>query len=204
MGRLSRLLFPMLLPLFLLASAPQARSYRVLYAEQYYRLYHLHFYQYPEDTLENIHYLEQALKADFANPLYALARIADRQEWAQYRTLFKMHANLKLTELYLILGSKYDKMDAFFYNAPWKRQNLESLEQAESAYRLALGYWSESLAWAARIPRLRHNLEQIQHWEDEWKRMVTGELDYRQIIDGHLRRLARVRAEFQAMDSSTY
>jgi len=190
--------------LLLLAPAPEARCYRVLYAEQYYELYHQHFYQYPEDTMENIAYLEQALKADFANPLYALARIADRQEWAQYRTLFKMHANLKLVELYLTLGSKYDKMIAYFYNAPWKRQNLESLEQAESAYRLALGYWRESLRWAAMLPRLRFNLEQIQRWEDEWKRIVTGELDYRQIIDGHLRRLAQVRAEFQAMDHNTY
>jgi len=190
--------------LLLLAPAPEARCYRVLYAEQYYELYHQHFYQYPEDTMENIAYLEQALKADFANPLYALARIADRQEWAQYRTLFKMHANLKLVELYLTLGSKYDKMIAYFYNAPWKRQNLESLEQAESAYRLALGYWRESLRWAAMLPRLRFNLEQIQRWEDEWKRIVTGELDYRQIIDGHLRRLAQVRAEFQAMDQNTY
>ena len=190
--------------LLLLAPAPEARCYRVLYAEQYYELYHQHFYQYPEDTMENIAYLEQALKADFANPLYALARIADRQEWAQYRTLFKMHANLKLVELYLTLGSKYDKMIAYFYNAPWKRQNLESLQQAESAYRLALGYWRESLRWAATLPRLRYNLEQVQRWEDEWKRIITGELDYRQIIDGHLQRLARVRSEFQAMDSSTY
>jgi hypothetical protein len=198
---------PALLPLLLLllaAAAPQAHGYRVLYAEQYYKLYHQHFYQYPEDTLENIYYLEQALKADFANPLYALARIEDPRQWAQYRTLFKMHANLKLLELYLTLGSKYDKRVAYFYNAPWKRQNLESLEQAESAYRLALGYWRESLVWAARLPRLRFNLEQIQHWEDEWKRIVTGDLDYRQIIDGHLSHLARVRAEFQAMDSSTY
>jgi hypothetical protein len=188
----------------LLATAPQARSYRVLYAEQYYKLYHQHFYQYPEDTLENIHYLEAALKADFANPLYALARIEDRLQWAQYRSLFKMHANLKLVELYLTLGSKYDKMNAYFYNAPWKRQNLESLEQAESAYRLALGYWRESLSWAASVPRLRFNLEEIQRWEDEWKRIVVGDLDYQQIVEGHLRRLARVRAEFQAMDSSTY
>jgi hypothetical protein len=203
-GNFSRWALALLLLLLLLVPGPGARAYRVLYAEQYYKLYHQHFYQYPEDTMENIYYLEQALKADFANPLYALARIADRQEWAQYRTLFRMHANLKLTELYLTLGSKYDKMVAYFYNAPWKRQNLESLEQAESAYRLALGYWRESLAWAARIPRLRYNLEQIQRWEDEWKRVITGELDYGQIIDGHLRRLARVRAEFQAMDSSTY
>jgi hypothetical protein len=203
-GKSPRLALAPLLLLLLLAPAPGARSYRVLYAEQYYKLYHQHFYQYPEDTMENIHYLEQALKADFANPLYALAPIADRQEWAQYRTLFKMHANLKLTELYLTLGSKYDKLAAYFYNAPWKEQNLDSLEKAENAYRLALGYWRESLRWAAGIPRLRYNLEEIQHWEDEWKRIIIGDLDYREIIDGHLRRLARVRAEFQAMDSSTY
>jgi hypothetical protein len=203
-GKPPRIALAALFGLFLLAPAPQVRSYRVLYAEQYYRLFHQHFYQYPDDTMENIFYLEQALQADFANPLYALARIADRQEWAQYRTLFKMHANLKLTELYLTLGSKYDKLAAYFYNAPWKEQNLDSLEKAENAYRLALGYWRESLRWAAGIPRLRYNLEEIQHWEDEWKRIIIGDLDYREIIDGHLRRLARVRAEFQAMDSSTY
>ena len=204
MGKPPRIALAALFGLFLLAPAPQVRSYRVLYAEQYYRLFHQHFYQYPDDTMENIFYLEQALQADFANPLYALARIADRQEWAQYRTLFKMHANLKLTELYLTLGSKYDKLAAYFYNAPWKEQNLDSLEKAENAYRLALGYWRESLRWAAGIPRLRYNLEEIQHWEDEWTRIIIGDLDYREIIDGHLRRLARVRAEFQAMDSSTY
>jgi hypothetical protein len=203
-GNPPRFALAALFGLFLLAPAPGARSYRVLYAEQYYKLYHQHFYQYPDDTMENIYYLEEALKADFANPLYALARVADRLEWAQYRTLFKMHANLKLTELYLTLGSKYDKMAAYFYNAPWKQQNLDSLEKAENAYRLALGYWSESLRWAAGIPRLRYNLEEVQRWEDEWKRVVTGDLDYREIIDGHLRRLARVRAEFQAMDDSTY
>lgn len=196
-------LFTVLLLLFLVP-APRAGSYRVLYAEQYYKLYHQHFYQYPDDTMENISYLEQALKADFANPLYALARIQDRQQWAQYRTLFKMHANLKLTELYLALGAKYDKMAAYFYNAPWRQQNLDSLEKAEAAYRVALGTWRESVGWAAGIPRLRYNLEEIQRWEDEWKRIVVGDLDYREIIEGHLRRLARVRAEFQAMDQTTY
>ena len=181
-----------------------AHAYRILYAEQYYRLFHEQLTMSTDDIMENIAWLEQALAADFANPLYALARIDNKREWEQYRSLFKMHVNLKLVEMHLKLASLYDKRVAYFYNAPWKRQNLESLEQAESAYRLALGYWRESLRWAAGIPRLRYNLEQIQRWEDEWKRVVTGELDYREIIDDHLRRLARVRAELQAMDSSTY
>jgi hypothetical protein len=179
-----------LLLLLLVLPLGDAAAYRVLYAEQYYRLYHLHFYQYPDDTMENIYYLEQALKADFANPLYALARIENRQQWAQYRQLFRMHVNLKLAELYLTLGSKYDKMVAYFYNAPWKEQNLDSLDKAEQAYRVAL--------------HLGFNLEEIQKWEDEWKRILVGDLDYRQIINGHLARLERVRRTFRAMDEKTY
>ena len=195
--------FPLLFALLFLPSI-DAQAYRILYAEQYYRLYHLHFYQYPDDTMENIHYLEQALKADFANPLYALARIENSQQWAQYRLLFKMHVNLKLTELYLTLGAKYDKMVAYFYNAPWKEQNLDSLNKAEQAYRVALGYWAEALESAVRSRHLAFNLEEIQKWEDEWKRILTGELDYRQIASGHLARLERVRRAFQAMDENTY
>ena len=204
MGKASSLLlWPLLLLLAVLPSR-DAEAYRVLYAEQYYRLYHLHFYQYPDDTMENIFYLEQALKSDFANPLYALARIENKQQWAQYRLLFKMHVNLKLAELYLTLGSKYDKMVAYFYNAPWKMQNLDSLDKAEQAYRVALGYWQEALGWAGRTQHLGFNLEGIQKWEDEWKRILTGDLDYQEIINGHLSRLERVRRTFQAMDQNTY
>jgi hypothetical protein len=194
---------PYLILLFLLC-ASGLFAYRVLYAEQYYRLFHLHFYQYPDDTMENIYYLEQSLKADFANPLYALARIESKQEWAQYRTLFKMHVNLKLVELYLTLGSKYDKMVAYFYNAPWRQENLDSLELAEQAYRVALRYWQEARSLAAELPWLYFNLEEIQNWEDERARIWNGELDYAEIIGEHLDRLERVRQQFLSMDENTY
>jgi hypothetical protein len=55
-------------------------AYYAEYKEQYYRLYHLHNIRYPDDTMENIHWLEMALKADFANPLYALALIENDVE----------------------------------------------------------------------------------------------------------------------------
>jgi hypothetical protein len=194
---------PYLILLFLLC-ASGLFAYRVLYAEQYYRLFHLHFYQYPDDTMENIYYLEQSLKADFANPLYALARIESKQEWAQYRLLFKMHVNLKLVELYLTLGSKYDKMVAYFYNAPWRQENLDSLELAEQAYRVALRYWQEARSLAAELPWLYFNLEEIQNWEDERARIWNGELDYAEIIGEHLDRLERVRQQFLSMDENTY
>ena len=189
--------------LFLLQSPP-AHPYRILYAEQFYRLFHLHYYRYPERTAENISYLERALRSDFANPLYALARIPDAKHWERYRYLFAMHVNLKLTELYLSWGGGYQKMTAFFYNAPWRRENLESLDRAEELFRHARLYWEEARVWSKKARPLPYHMEEIQFWEDENHRIETGELDYRDIIDGHLRKVARVRAEFQAMDEKTY
>ncbi len=190
--------------LFLSLAGTNIQAYRILYAEQYYRLFHLHFYQYPDDTMENIYYLEQALKADFCNPLYALARIENKREWERYRYLFKMHVNLRLISLYLTLGSKYDKMAAYFYNAPWKEDNLKSLEKASEVYRTALVYWKEARKWAYEAARLRIHLEEVRFWEDENYRILTGELDYEDIIDSHLQRLENVRRKFAAMDENTY
>lgn len=188
----------------LLLTVPALYSYNILYAEQYYRLYHDQLHRYPEDTLENIYYLERALHADFCNPLNALAVIENKQEWRRYRRLFRVHVNVKLVELYLTLGSKYDKMNAYFYNYPWKAENLKSLEKAERIYKMAFYYWDEAIKWSKRIPPSYINLEEIQNWEDENYRIQTGELDYRDIINSHLDRLQQVRRAFEEMDESTY
>jgi len=190
------------LPLF------PAGAWRILYAEQYYRLYHETLHHYPEDMMEDIEYLELALKADFApfaNPLYALATIHDTTEWERYRSLFSMHVNLKLIYLYLTLGSKYDKMVAYFYNYPWKRQNLESLATAERIYKVAYGYWADAEKWSATAWDMRDiHLPQIQEWEDENFRVQSGDLNYKDIIDAQLARLEKVRSDFQSMDQHTY
>jgi len=179
-------------------------AYYVTYKEQYYRLYHLHHIQYPDDTMENIYWLEKALKADFANPLYALALIENETQWEKYRYLFNMHINLKMIEQYLFLGNKWNKRRAYFYNAPWKEQNLESLETAENCYRTALYYWDAALEWAQKAQERRFyfiNLEKVQFWEDEAHRIGTGELDYRRIISRELASLQSVRERFQAMET---
>ncbi|MFP4300807.1 MAG: hypothetical protein ACLFPW_10265 [Spirochaetaceae bacterium] len=200
LGRVT--LLALLLTLF--PSAP-LEAYRLTYKEQLYELYHVHLYQYPERIKENIYWLEEVQEADFANPLHALARIENEREWEWYRYLFSMHVNLKLTELYLRWGSKYNKFEAYFYNYPWKEENLESLEIAESLFREARYYWSEAQRWSERASRFRWlSLEEIQNWEDEHHRIDTGELDYGFIIERHLRRLEEVRAAFEAMDETTY
>jgi hypothetical protein len=197
-----------LLCLFLLSlNVPVLNAYLVQYKEQYYRLYHLHYIQYPDDTMENIYWLEKAIQADFANPLYALALIEDKIQWEKYRNLFMMHINLKLIEQYLYLGNKWNKRNAYFYNAPWKDINLESLETAEACFRAALYYWKDAVEWAAKAREGRFrwiNLERIQFWEDEAGRIENKSLDYEKIIRRELALLEKVREKFHAMDENTY
>jgi hypothetical protein len=196
-----------ILGVFLGLSLSPLDAYYVTYKEQYYRLYHLHYIQNPDDTLENIYWLEKALKADFCNPLYALALIEDKQQWEKYRYLFMMHLNLKMIEQYLFLGNKWNKRNAYFYNAPWKEENLESLKTAETCYRTALYYWNEALEWAAKAGARRFrwiNLERVQNWEDEAGRIEDKTLDYERIINRELAFLQGVREAFEAMDENTY
>ena len=192
---------------FMIIPATPVEAYFVQYKEQYYKLYHQHYIQYPDDTMENIYWLEKALKADFANPLYALALIENEIQWEKYRYLFMMHMNLKLIEQYRLLGSKWDKKNAYFYNAPWREQNLESLKIAETTYKAGLTYWSEARKWADKASEKRFRfiyLERIQFWEDEAARIGDGSLDYARIVGRDLDHLATVRLRFEAMDEKTY
>jgi hypothetical protein len=186
----------------------ESHAYIIRYKEEYYQLYHLHYIQYPDDTMENIYWLEQALKADFCNPLYALALIENETQWEKYRYLFMMHTNLKLIEQWLFLGNKWNKRNAYFYNAPWKEQNLESLETAEACFKAALTYWDAAREWAEKVygdRRFRFvNLTKVSYWEDEAWRIQNGKLDYQRTIERELNLLQNVREKFEAMDENTY
>lgn len=188
--------------------APQSGgAYLVQYKEQYYRLFHLHLIQYPDDTMENIFWLEKALSADFANPLYALALIEDKTQWEKYRYLFMMHLHLKMIEQYIYLGNKWNKRNAYFYNAPWKEQNIDSLSTAETCYRTALYYWNGAKEWSekAREKRFRFILlPRVQFWSDEALRIENGDLNYERTLNRELAFLEKVRNEFKAMNESTY
>jgi hypothetical protein len=118
-----------------------------------------------------------------------------------------MHVNLKLIEQYLYLGSKWNKRNAYFYNAPWKEQNLKSLETAETCFRTALYYWKDAQEWAEKAQDRRFrfiNLPNIQFWEDEALRIETKALDYEKIVGRELELLQKVRETFAAMDENTY
>ena len=188
--------------LFITASQPAGASMAV-YKEHFFKLYHIHYNQYPDDTIENIYFLEKALNADFCNPLYAMALIEDEVQWEKYRYLFMMQVNLKLIEQYLYLGNKWNKRNAYFYNAPWKEENLKNLETAEACFRAALYYWDGAMEWAekAQQRKLRFiDLKDLHNWQDQAYRIETKDLNYEKIINRELDLLQKVREKFQAMD----
>ena len=193
------------LPLLALVWVFPLHAYKILYAEQWYELYHQELYQTPDACMENIYYLEQALKSDFANPLNALGRVNTRQEWALYRDLFRVHVDLALIHQYLELGSNFDKRKAYFYNYPWKSANLDSLKTAEKVYKVAFGYWDQAVFWAQKAKAYPYlQIGGLEYWSEEAWRVQTGELNYKEIIQRQLNRLESVRKKFEAMGPGTY
>lgn len=185
----------------------QSSAYVAKYKEDWYKLFHVHYQQYPDDVMENIYWLEQAVKADFANPLYAETKINDEREWEKYRYLFMMHINLKLIEQHLRLGRTYDKKTAHFYDAPWKDLYIENLNKTLSCYRAGLYYWQEAQLWAekANVTEFQFRiLTDVQYWEDERERIATKDLDYKKILNREISRVEDVIAQFQKMDKDTY
>ena len=182
-------------------------AYMVKYKEDFYRLYHVHYQQYPDDCMENIYWLEKAAQADFCNPLYAHTKIENKKQWEKYRYLFQMHINLKLIEQHLRLGRIYDKKAAYFYDAPWKDEYLRNLEKTLACYNAGFYYWQEAQLWAekAGVKEFQFlTLTGVQFWEDELERIKTGELDYSVMLNREVKRVEAVRNSLLAMESKSY
>lgn len=192
---------------FFIFSPQKTSAYMVKYKEDYYKLFHVHYQQYPDDVMENIYWLEQAVKADFCNPLYANVKIDDEKDWEKYRYLFMMHINLKLIEQHMRLGRIYDKKNVKFYDAPWKDIYIENLQKTLSCYQAGLYYWQEAKLWAekANVKRFQFlTLTDIQKWEDERERIGNGNLNYEKILNREIARVQKNISDFESMTDKTY
>lgn len=201
--------FSVIFALFLISvfCGHKTYAYMVKYKEDYYKLFHVHYQQYPDDVMENIYWLEQAVKADFCNPLYANAKIDDETQWEKYRYLFMMHLNLKLIEQHLRLGRVYDRKSVKFYDAPWKEIYIENLNKTLSCYQAGLYYWQEAKLWAekANVKKFQFlTLTDLQNWEDERERIGNGRLDYEKILNREIQRVKNNIAEYEEMTEETY
>lgn len=195
-----------LLCTFLLTLSPEnAHAYMVKYKEDWYKLYHVHYQQYPDDCMENIYWLEKAAQADFCNPQFADFKIESEKEWEKYRYLFQMHINLKLIEQHLRLGRTYDKKCIYFYDAPWKDEYLRNMEKALSCYKAGLYYWQEAKVWCEKSSNASFNFLTItakQNWEDERERIISGQLNYEKMLNREISRLEKNIVELNAMEKS--
>lgn len=183
----------------------KASAYMVKYKEDWYKLYHVHYQQYPDDCIENIYWLEKAAQADFCNPQFADFKIESEKEWEKYRYLFQMHINLKLIEQHLRLGRTYDKKCIYFYDAPWKEEYLRNMEKALSCYKAGLYYWQEAKVWCEKSSNASFNFLTItekQNWEDERERIISGELNYEKMLKREISRLEENIEKLKSMEKT--
>ena len=75
------ILFFVFAALFFTIPLTPANAYMVKYKEDWYKLYHVHYQQYPDDCIENIYWLEKAAQADFCNPQYVGFKIETEKQW---------------------------------------------------------------------------------------------------------------------------
>lgn len=194
----------LLLCAFFISFPPNKLSaYMVKYKEDWYKLYHVHYQQYPDDCIENIYWLEKAAQADFCNPQFADFKIETEKQWEKYRYLFQMHINLKLIEQHLRLGRIYDKKCVYFYDAPWKDEYLRNMEKALTCYKAGLYYWQEAKVWCEKSSAASFNFLTItekQNWEDERERIVSGELNYERMLNREIARLEKNIEELKNME----
>lgn len=193
--------------LFLTFIPERANAYMVKYKEDWYKLYHVHFQQYPDDCIENIYWLEKAAQADFCNPQFCDFKVVSEQQWEKYRYLFQMHINLKLIEQHLRLGRTYDKKCIYFYDSPWKDEYLNNMEKALTCYKAGLYYWQEAKIWCEKANEAKFNFLFVtdkQNWEDERERIKSGELDYERMLNREIERLNKNIEELKNLEDYTY
>jgi hypothetical protein len=187
---------------FLVMGNPLMAS-RITYAEEWYKLYHMHLHRYPADELDNLIYLERALDAHFSNALYALAPIQNEKEWEYYQLLFKLHVNLQIVRTYMAIAMKYDREKVYFYNAPWRDANLRSLLIAEEYYQRALFFWQATKPWIEQLntPAFRWmHIPALNNWQQELTKINNGDLDFEKIINRHLNTLQEHRSFFESLE----
>nr|WP_039925078.1 hypothetical protein [Treponema sp. JC4] len=190
---------------FFSLSPIKAFAYMVKFKEDWYKLYHVHYQQYPDDCIENIYWLEKAAQADFCNPQFADFKVESEKQWEKYRYLFQMHINLKLIEQHLRLGRTYDKKCIYFYDAPWKEEYLRNMEKALTCYKAGLYYWQEAKVWCEKSSNASFNFLYItekQNWEDERERIVKGELNYEKMLNREISRLEKNIEELNSMEKT--
>ncbi len=141
------------------------RRRRVVFVEDFYKLYRHNLYGDTAAHIANIYYLKKALIAaetnmwwahpvksygyvryDWANPPHDQDHEAPYSEkhHAKYKELMKMRICLLLTKSYLKLGSRYDSANIYWFNIEYYKDLLKGYGIAETLYKEAQKFWRKT------------------------------------------------------------
>ncbi|HOP63618.1 MAG TPA: hypothetical protein PK358_01670 [Spirochaetota bacterium] len=166
------------------------------YLEDYYLLFGMKLYYNESSLRKNIEMLKTSLNCKFRHPSQALVAVDTEDEYLKYRKLMFMHINIMIMRNYLKIGSKYDKIRVKFYDAPFAKENIESIDIAIKLYRDALPYWMEAKKHAEAASRIKITTR-MSNIETERFRIVRGELDFRKIINNHIASSERKKRQLE-------
>jgi hypothetical protein len=150
---------------------------KLIFIEQYYKLYESNLYSTAADHKRNVFWLENALKMPNIHPSMAIVITNTWEEYVKYKLLLRFHINFLLTKEYVDWGWEYDKQDVVFYNMEWAEKIKSSFEIARTRYLAAKIYWEETKKWSkeAAAQNVHIGWEQIE--DLNWK-IDNSQFDY--------------------------
>ena len=179
----------------------QASSRQLLYKEEFYRLYYLPLYHTQHDYNRNIFWLQIAMKAAWAPPIQALVISKKPVEYQKYQLLIRMHLNYLMTKNAVYLGARYDKHEPRWFNKPYKKEILESLEIARYYYLTALRSWQEVLKYKKELqtPKFKFIHIDLFFTEDMIVRIDSKDLNYERVVKRQLAKIEQTIDYFNAL-----
>lgn len=160
---------------------PTAQARPLFYIEEFYKLYFWPLYTNKFDARRNLFWLEVALKAPFAPPVQSLVICKTPQEYEKYKVLLKMHLNHLMSRSCLTLAAQFDVPKPRWYQKPYKKEILQSLQLAQYYYTCVERYWQQVQALSQESVRISSVQLDMEHWEQVAFQVRKGKLDLQKL-----------------------
>ena len=191
---MKKLLFLLIILALVLPESLLAR--RLIYKEEFYRIYYLPQKYVNDDLTRTIHWLSWARVSPFAPPIQALKPHEDEQDYLKYKALINMHIDYLLTKNTAYLAARFDKHRPVYFNKPYAEDILKSLDIAEYLYNQAEIYWERTLKQFFEVRKMEGRSE-LDFLEDLVEEIRIKEVDWKSTLARKKAHLEKTRKYFQ-------
>lgn len=168
---------------------------KLLYKEEFYRIYYLPQTYANDDLTRTIYWLQWAVAAPFAPPIQALKPHEKEEDYQKYQALLKMHIHYLLTKNTAYLAARFDKHKPVFFNKPYKKDILRSLDIAEYLYDQADIYWEKTLKQWEKVRKMKGE-SNLSFLEQFVEKVRLKEIDWTSTLKRKKENLKKTRAYF--------